>query len=88
MPAVDKLNKTLGLKAPEEVITVTPAEPVNDEEANHPDKDSQDNGSIVSDNVQNGVANQQAITLSWTKKSLAFLFIKYEAAYRTADPYS
>lgn len=81
MPAfVDKLNITLGPKGVEEPVGVTPAEPpaANDEEANHPDKDSQDNGSVVSDNVQHGVANQQAITLSWTKKSLAFLFIKYE----------
>lgn len=77
MPVFDKLNLSLGPKAVEaEPVTVTPVDAPNDEEANNPDKTSPDAVSVVSDNVQHGVATQQAITLSWTKKSLSFLFIK------------
>lgn len=78
MPTLDKLNLSLGPKVTEGPVTVTAAEPVNDEEANQPDKDPQDAVSVVSDNVQHGVANQQAITLTWTKKSLGFMFVKYD----------
>ena len=78
MSTLDKLNISLGPKVTEGPVTVTAAEPVNDEEANQPDKDPQDAVSVVSDNVQHGVANQQAITLTWTKTSLGFLFVKYD----------
>lgn len=79
MPAFGKFNLSgLGPKTDDKSATVTTAEPVNDEEtANVPDKTTADDGSVVSETVQHGVANQQAITLSWNKKSLAFMFIKY-----------
>ena len=78
MAIFDKLDViSLGPKAAsEEPVTVTPVDAPNDEEANNPDKTTPDTGSVVSENVQHGVANQQAITLSWTKKSLSFLFVK------------